>query len=229
MSRPLALLLMLPLFWCGTNPRDDSAKRIADQTLLKPFAGLVGEWRGTGQPQRGSARGAWTETGVWAWKLTKDSAALELVIEKGKHFKSATLRPSEVPGEFSFIVVLEDGTSRAFVGKATPKTALIFVAKDEVTEGVSRVTITPLHDTRFLMLLETGTASRLAEVGYTRKGAAFAAGDSAPKCIVTGGRGTIAVSYKGKSYFVCCSGCKELFDENPEAVLAEAKAKTDAK
>ena len=33
---------------------------------------------------------------------------------------------------------------------------------------------------------------------------------------------TIAVSYKGKTYYVCCSGCRDLFNENPEAILAEA-------
>ena len=49
----------------------------------------------------------------------------------------------------------------------------------------------------------------------------FAAGESYPPCIVTEGRGTIQVSYKGKSYWVCCSGCKDLFNDNPEAILAE--------
>jgi YHS domain-containing protein len=63
---------------------------------------------------------------------------------------------------------------------------------------------------------------QLAEVGYTREGIAFAAGESGPVCIVTEGRGTIPVSYKGKTYHVCCSGCRDLFNENPEAILAEA-------
>ena len=93
---------------------------------------------------------------------------------------------------------------------------------------------TPLHDTRFLLLLEgreptPAAIARLGEVGYTRQGVAFAAGESAPVCIVTEGRGTIPVSYKGKTYYVCCSGCKDLFNDNPEAVLAEAAAREKAK
>jgi YHS domain-containing protein len=66
------------------------------------------------------------------------------------------------------------------------------------------------------------TFARLGEVGYTRNGVAFASGESGPLCIVTEGRGTISVSYKGKSYYVCCSGCKDLFNKDPESILAEA-------
>ena len=36
------------------------------------------------------------------------------------------------------------------------------------------------------------------------------------------------VSYKGKSYYVCCSGCRNLFSENPEAILAEAAERQKA-
>ncbi len=85
-----------------------------------------------------------------------------------------------------------------------------------------------------LMLLESEDAERhtfakLGEVGYTREGVSFAAGESYPLCIVTEGRGTTQVSYKGKTYWVCCSGCKDLFNENPESVLAEAAAREKAK
>jgi YHS domain-containing protein len=48
-------------------------------------------------------------------------------------------------------------------------------------------------------------------------------------CIVTEGRGTIAVSNKGKTYHVCCSGCRDLFNESPEAILAEAAERQKAK
>ena len=56
----------------------------------------------------------------------------------------------------------------------------------------------------------------------------FAAGESYPLCIVTEGRGTIQVSYKGKTYWVCCSGCRDLFNDKPESVLAEAAARQKA-
>lgn len=228
-----ALLMGLVVATAPEMTAEDPSKRVADQAALKPLAGLVGDWRGTGQPQRGSARGAWTETAGWSWKLAKDSAALELKIEKGKHLKEASLRPGSSPGAYLLDATLADGASRKFVGKIGARNALVLSPETPVEDGLARVTITPLHDTRFLMLLESaapgGGYSRLGEVGYTRQGVAFAAGDSAPVCIVTEGRGTIPVSYKGKTYHVCCSGCKELFEDDPEAVLAEAKERAKGK
>ena len=211
----LTVLLVVAAF-------DEPPKRAADQAALKPFAGLVGEWKGTGQPQRGSARGAWTESADWAWKLTNERAALAYSSPKGKYLRSAVLRPANAKGEFLLDAVLADGSKRVFTGKVGARDALILIPEPAVESGLARVTLTPLHDTRFLMLLEDHGGGRLGEVGFTRQGVAFAAGDSTPACIVTEGRGTIAVSHKGKTYYVCCSGCKDLFKDDPEGVLAEA-------
>ena len=210
-----------------------SGGRREAQSALKPFGGLVGEWRGAGQPQRGSAKGAWTETAVWAWKLTPDTAALELTVAKGRYLKSALLRPAGQPKTFTLDATLLDGSKRTFVGKVVATRPLVLVADPPEGDGPRRITLNPLHDTRLLILFEArnedGGFHRLAEVGYTRQGVAFAAGESYPLCIVTEGRGTTQVSYKGKTYWVCCSGCKDLFNENPETVLAEAAEKQKAK
>ena len=48
-----------------------------------------------------------------------------------------------------------------------------------------------------------------------------AVGSTAPECIVTGGKGTIPVGFGGKTYYVCCSGCKELFDDATMIGLAD--------
>ena len=47
------------------------------------------------------------------------------------------------------------------------------------------------------------------------------AGAPQVECIVTGGKGTIALTHKGQTYYVCCSGCKGVFDDDPDAVIAE--------
>ena len=90
--------------------------RRADQEALKAYAPLVGSWRGVGQVQRGRARGAWTESADWAWKLTSDSAGLEMTVKKGKYLKAGVLRPGKAPGTFVFEATLADGTSRTFAG-----------------------------------------------------------------------------------------------------------------
>jgi YHS domain-containing protein len=212
--------------------------RRADQEALKAYAPLVGTWRGVGQVERNRARGAWTESSAWAWKLTADSAALAMSVTKGKHLKSAVLRPGKEAGTFVLEATMADDTKRTLVGKPTgrgePKPLVLTADSSSPTDGVRRITFTPLHDTRLLVLLEAEdpdrhTFHRLGEVGYTREGIAFAAGDSYPLCIVTEGRGTIQVSYKGKTYWFCCSGCRDLFNDDPEGVLAEAAGREKAK
>jgi YHS domain-containing protein len=240
----MVLALSCALAAAGQGGRGDDPPapgRRADQEALKAFGPVVGKWRGVGQVERGRARGAWTESASWAWALTRDSAALEVVVARGKHLKSGRLRPGPGRGSFRFEAVLADGSKRTFVGKADGGVAakpgplvLTADAAAEATSGVRRITITPLHDTRLLVLFESeaadrGTFERLGEVGYTREGVAFAAGEAYTVCVVTEGRGTIAVSYKGKTYHVCCSGCRDLFNENPEAVLAEAEARRKEK
>jgi YHS domain-containing protein len=201
---------------------------------LRSYGTLVGPWKGVGQPQRSSSKGAWTERADWVWKLSADSAALELKLEGAKYLRSAELRTKPQPGAFVLEAMLADGSKRSFSGQAGARSQLILTAEGPAGEGLRRITLSPLHETRFLMLLEsqdaaTGTFSRLAEVGYTRQGVAFAAGESYPLCIVTDGRGSIELKYKGQSYWVCCSGCKDLFEENPAAVISEAAERRKAK
>jgi hypothetical protein len=67
-----------------------------------------------------------------------------------------------------------------------------------------------------------GAYSRLAEIGSTRKGSSFARNAAGGReCLVTGGLGTIAVTHEGKTYYVCCTGCRDLFLEDPAGVLEE--------
>jgi YHS domain-containing protein len=36
------------------------------------------------------------------------------------------------------------------------------------------------------------------------------------------------VSYMGQTYYVCCSGCRDAFNENPAKIIAEYKARKKA-
>ena len=48
-------------------------------------------------------------------------------------------------------------------------------------------------------------------------------------CIISQGLGTISVSYKGKSYWVCCTGCKAAFEAEPETWIARAARQAEMK
>src|SRR3954463_15086245 len=97
--------------------------------------------------------------------------------------------------------------------------------------GKDRLTIRPnANQIRYVLELthqEPGAPqfSKVIEVGLTKEGESFAAGGSAadlPKCILTGGAATMTVSYKGKSYPVCCSGCRDEFNDDPEKYARKA-------
>jgi YHS domain-containing protein len=227
--RPSLAAVVFGALLGSVTAHDPAGARRKDQDALKTYGGLVGEWKGTGQVQRASRKGAWIESATWAWKLSPNAAALEMKVKDGKYLKSAVLKPAGEPSSYILDATLSDGSARRFSGKAGDRNVLALSAEGE-GEGLRRITLTPLHDTRLLVLLEAqspGAAvyQKLGEVGYTRQGVAFAAGDSYPVCIVTEGRGTIQVKYQGKTYWVCCSGCKDLFDDDPAAVIADAERK----
>ena len=75
----------------------------------------------------------------------------------------------------------------------------------------------------------SGQFERLAEVGYTRQGSGFGKGAAGRECVVTRGLGTIEVTHSGPLYDVCCTGCRDYFNEQPEKVLAEHAARKAGK
>ena len=56
-----------------------------------------------------------------------------------------------------------------------------------------------------------------------------ASGSDAPKCVITGGTATMTVSFEGKSYPICCTGCRDEFTDNPAKYIARFEKKNAAK
>jgi len=202
---------------------------------LAPFRDLVGEWRGVGQPQRGSTRGAWVERGQWQWEFDEGNSALVFQSPEGKIIRGAELRPGKEAGVFELNVEPPPPDPKpeapiaktTYAGKADADGRLVVTATNPPVELPARITIGLVASgDRLLMLLERKAPAgerytRLAEVGYTREGSQFGKGNTQPECVVTGGHGSITVEYEGKTYYVCCSGCRDLFNEDPAGTLAE--------
>jgi hypothetical protein len=138
------------------------------------------------------------------------------------------LEAGDKPGELILLATPldEKASPLRFIGGST-NGKLVLTAADAPEGQPARLTISLVAggDRQVLLLekrLGEGVYSRLAEVGATRKGSSFASKAAAgPECVVTGGLGTIAVEYEGKKYFVCCTGCRDLFNEDPAGVLAD--------
>ena len=46
---------------------------------------------------------------------------------------------------------------------------------------------------------------------------------------MTGGKGTMSTVYKGKTYWFCCTGCRDAFNDDPDAIIAQAEERAAKK
>ena len=204
---------------------DQPAEQISGKQALSKLQDYVGSWRGVGQVRRGSTKGAWSESSDWAWKFTGDTASLTFKVDDAKYYATGTLRA--VDGEAAYELVAETEDSKVkYVGQINEAGVLVLLAGDAPSGNPAKISIRQVADgKRMLMLFERRVGDdrylRMAEVGYTRKGSNFGKGTNYIECVVTGGVGTMPVTFEGKTYYVCCTGCRDYFNDDPAAVLAE--------
>lgn len=197
---------------------------------LKPWQKLIGEWRGIGQPKRGSNKGTWQETANSLWRLSGTDRGIVLTVTDGKLWTSGLLTTSDREQELSLKVQIDPATERVYRGKPEAERLVLESAADAQGE-VHRITLSWLGHDRAIWLFEKRLEQqsfyqRVAEVAWQRQGTKLAAKDgSGPECVVTGGLGTIAVMYEGKTYYVCCTGCRDAFNDDPKSILAEYAAR----
>lgn len=207
---------------------DTPDRLTTDKEALSDLQIYVGSWRGAGQVRRGSNEGSWVEQCDWMWKFSEKSASLDFTSPKSKYFLSGSLRPAKKKGDYQLTCHLVGGKDKLTYTGRLDKTEKLILNADKIVTGLpSRVSIRLVaRGNRLIVLYEKKSASsdryqRLAEVGYTRKGSNFGKGTVFVECVVTGGKGTIPVSHKGKTYYVCCSGCRDAFNDDPAGILAD--------
>lgn len=231
-----AFLCVIGTVSSTTSFAADLTPLVQDKQLLAPLQSYVGEWRGIGLPKRGSNQGAWSETAKWSWKFADGRAALVANLQPGKFFERLEVRPDEEGRALvvdAFDAKSPDSPAVRYRGEMLDG-QLVAIAKNSPEGLPARIAIRLVAaGDRMLVLYERRLSedafARMAEVGSTRKGSSFAKrATSGPECVVTGGLGTIEVEYEGKTYFVCCGGCKDLFEEDPAGVLADYRERKSA-
>jgi hypothetical protein len=227
----VVMLLLTSSVACADEPA-----KIDQRKALQSFNFLIAPWKGTGVPdgtREEKQAGFWTEMVTWQWQFDKGDAWLQAKFDKGKYFRGGELRGL---GHDRFKLTLEtkSGDSLSFEGELKDK-KLTLDRIDPKTKESQRLTIRLLHSNRITYTYETKAEGKVSfvrkyQVGLTNQNVPFANdGSTGPECIISGGLGTIPVSYKGKTYYVCCSGCRDEFKANPEKYIAEWEAKKKAK
>ena len=203
-------------------------------SALSQLSFLVGDWRGVAQPKRGSNSGAWSEKSHVVWRFDEQIPCLLMKLEPGEKSTriffataSETGRPIiELHQPDKPVLAMElTGPEKSPAADSTAQDHWMFESVAEPGKPRLRFTVRKINDICMTMLFEESPNAAAAyrrqyEIGMTREGERLANGNTGERqCIVTGGLGTISVTHEGKIYYVCCEGCKQAFESDPEGTL----------
>ena len=231
MPRILALIALFGLI--SAVPADQPAAK-SPREALQAFSDLIGDWKCTGTPngtREEIQKGFWTEKMSWEWQFKNKDAWLKVGFEKGKYFTGGELRYVPDKDHYTLTLTTLNKEKITYIGavEMRDKTKLVTFEREANKESY-RLVFTLLHSNvynyRYEEKLEGRPLYRLKwKVLATKEGESFAAGSGKPECVVSGGVGTSAVTFLGKTYYVCCSGCRDEFNTNAAKYVKEYEDK----
>jgi hypothetical protein len=208
----------------------------APKKALQAFNDLIGSWRATSVPTGNRAedqKNFQQEKVNWEWRFKGADVWLAAAFDQSKHFRAAELRYLREKDVYVLKATTPAKETLTFEGRLGDR-RLTLERHDEAKKEDQRLVLTLLHFNRHLYRYETRPADRPSftvawNMGGTKEGVAFATTDDGPECVVSGGLGTIPVTYQGKTYYVCCTGCRDAFKEEPEKYIKEYEARKKKK
>jgi len=224
----LFVCLAITLVAATAAPTAEAKKKTAKEGLQE-LHDLIGSWKCTGNPLTGSKEEQrekfWQEKIAWQWKFDDKDVRLTADLTKGKHYSKFVIRYLPDKGAYQLEATTAAKKTLTFTGKLDRK-KLAFERTDQKTKQGERLVFQLLHHNRYVLYFEERPAdgksfTQLYRVGSTKEGVPFASVDKGPECVVSGGLGTMPVTHKGKTYYVCCSGCRDAFREEPEKYIKE--------
>jgi YHS domain-containing protein len=225
--------MLLSLLMVACLPAQEPPPKKTPKEALQAFQDLIGSWRITGDPQQGSReerqKGFWTATLKWQWQFKGQDVFLRCEFDKDKYYRGAELRYLPANDRYQIALQTLGKEKPTFEGELKGK-RLVLERKDDASQQTQRVTLSLLHANRYLFRYEVKPAENTVfaavyQVGATKEGVPFAGPDGRPECIVSGGLATIPVTYKGKTYYVCCTGCRDAFNDEPKKYIREFEVK----
>jgi YHS domain-containing protein len=212
----------------------DQPEAKSPRQALKPFGDLIGVWIGTGQPSgtlQEKQKGFWTEKMTWEWQFKDKDAWFKVDFDKSKHFSSGEMRYVPEKDHFTLVLTTVKKEKITYVGnlETRDKTKILTLDRDADKES-QRLVFTFLHDNYIRYRFEAKPEGKALfstkwSVGAKRDGVEFAGGSGKPECVVSGGTASTAVTYMGKTYYVCCSGCRDEFNASPAKYVKEYEEK----
>jgi hypothetical protein len=198
---------------------------------MQPLQVFLGQWNTTTRTM-----GAGTANWVWDFKTDKSQPALVMSTKDHPYFETARLTFLTDKQKFQLTAKDKDKNQRTYqgefteephtvtgdTGKAEPRFEMMLneIGNEDARKLVG-VKLTLREKNRLWMEVfqKSGKDIRLQDnVANQREGTSFAVSDTNygdKECIVSQGLGTMEVTYMGRTYYVCCSGCQSAFTDDP--------------
>jgi hypothetical protein len=211
-------------------------------SAMQPLQVLLGKWNGT-------SRKAQLDQPEWIWDFQTDRSQPSLLMksDKGTYIREGRLTFLPDLQKYQFTWKTPEGDDRVLRGdfvqpvqdvagddqKKLQRTFKLQLTGEPHDAGEQwQLALQQLENNRYIVEIDrrrgSGAFQRIDTIHTQREGTSFAVSDTdygEKTCIISQGLGTIGVSYKGQSYWVCCSGCKAAFDEDPQRWIAKWEEK----
>ncbi|GIX03823.1 MAG: hypothetical protein KatS3mg113_0829 [Planctomycetaceae bacterium] len=208
---------------------------------LRPFQIWLGRWQGV-------SRQAHVEQVEWVWDFRTNPAQPSLVVRipEGHYMREGRLAYDPEHQLYRLEWTAPEGSQRVLLGTLTKPIRdepgddqqlhrtfrLEFTEPDSKRNEQWRIVFDQQDNHRYIVEIERrrgqGAFQRVDTIHMQREGTSFAISSTdygERTCIISQGLGTMTVSYQGKTYWVCCTGCKAAFEEDPQRWLALWKQK----
>jgi YHS domain-containing protein len=210
----------------------DSKETEKVKAALQQVQEFIGDWKGNGGPptKDPKANELWKETMNWGWRFKGDDIWLNVEFKDSKTFESGALR--YMPDKKLYTLTMIDKAKKEQVFQGELKKGILTLTRTD-PESMDKQTITMSTNNEGARLVYDysvqtkgkGLNKKVFTVAHSKEGEMIGGGGKKNECIVTGGLATMAVTYMGETYYVCCTGCRDAFNENPKKFVDAFKAK----
>jgi hypothetical protein len=226
-------LLLIVILIGNHDALGGGAKPEQSKEAMQAIQEYVGTWKGSGTSEKNKSD-IWKESATWTWKFDKKEAFFAAEMKESKLYKAGEIRYLADKKHYQLTLTTQKDKKEVYIGELK-KDRLSLERVDADTKETHQIQFNTASDgDRLIMTFAVKPENRTlfnktSQVAYTREGVTFAAaGAKKNECVVTGGLGTSTVMYKGVTYWVCCTGCRDAFNENPEKIIKEYQARKKA-
>jgi ribosomal protein L24E len=199
---------------------------------LQELQDFIGGWKGNGTLEK-SKTAIWKEQCNWGWRFKGADSWLVIEFKESKFFKGGDLKYLTDKKRFQLDIKDKKDNQLVFTGEKKKKYLILERLDPDSKETQQIKMYLAAGGDRLIIDYLVKPENRTVftndwQIALTREGVSLGSSKKQPECVVTGGLGTMTVSHKGQTYYVCCSGCRDAFNENPEKIIKEYEAKKKA-